>query len=166
NNTTGAYTVTFASSNSTNTGASGGRTVVCPQGTNNSSSILIQTDGSLNVDVVTPPGGSSGGIQYNSGSSTFAGSAATITSGGSITIPSVQVLDWNSDSGISRISTASIAFGNGTYGDKSATLSAQAMDLAHTTVCALNLYTDNIMAQVASDNGGLAMGNLRTDTNC
>src|SRR5208337_2875394 len=43
----------------------------------------------------TLPGGSSGDIQYNSGSSTFAGSAATITSAGSITIPSGQVASWN-----------------------------------------------------------------------
>src|SRR5208282_2028596 len=44
NNTTGAYTITVGVSNSTNTGASGGRTVTIPQGTNNSSSVLIQTD--------------------------------------------------------------------------------------------------------------------------
>ena len=53
NNTTGAYTITIAVSNSTNTGAAGGRTVVIPQGTNNSSSTFIQTDGELNVDLVT-----------------------------------------------------------------------------------------------------------------
>src|SRR5208282_2784672 len=54
NNTTGAYTVTVGISNSTNTGASGGRTVVIPQGTNNSASTFVQTDGELNVDLVTP----------------------------------------------------------------------------------------------------------------
>src|SRR5208282_870553 len=132
NNTTGAYTITVGVSNSTNTGASGGRTVVCPQGTNNSSSIFLQTDGSLNVDVVTPPGGSSGGIQYNSGSSTFAGSAATITSGGSITIPSGQVLDWNSDSDISRLGAASLALGNGTAGDFTGSLKLKSVTLSDT----------------------------------
>jgi hypothetical protein len=51
NNTTGPYTVTVGLSNSTNTGGSGGRTVVIPQGTNNSRSLLLQTDGEANVDI-------------------------------------------------------------------------------------------------------------------
>src|SRR5208337_5096891 len=51
NNTTGAYTVTVAESNSTNTGAAGGRSVIIPQGTNNSRSLLLQGDGELNVDL-------------------------------------------------------------------------------------------------------------------
>src|SRR5208282_1109710 len=51
NNTTGAYTVTVAESNSTNTGAAGGRSVILPQGTNNSRSLFLQGDGKLNVDL-------------------------------------------------------------------------------------------------------------------
>ncbi len=51
NNTTGAYTVTVGVSNSTNTGASGGRTVVIPQGSNNNRSVFIQDDGELNTDL-------------------------------------------------------------------------------------------------------------------
>ncbi len=51
NNTTGPYTVTVGLSNSTNTGGSGGRTAVIPQGTNNSRSLLLQTDGEANVDI-------------------------------------------------------------------------------------------------------------------
>jgi hypothetical protein len=50
NNTTGAYSVTFAQAGSGNT-ASGGRTVVIPQGTNNTSSVFISTDGVLNLDL-------------------------------------------------------------------------------------------------------------------
>src|SRR5208337_871703 len=45
------YTVTVAESNSTNTGAAGGRSVIIPQGTNNSRSLLLQGDGELNVDL-------------------------------------------------------------------------------------------------------------------
>src|SRR5208337_5081708 len=51
NNTTGAYTITVAESNSTNTGAAGGRSVILPQGTNNSRSLFLQGDGELNVDL-------------------------------------------------------------------------------------------------------------------
>ena len=50
NNTTGAYTVTVCVGGATDACAAGGRTVVVPQGTNNSASELLQTDGELNVD--------------------------------------------------------------------------------------------------------------------
>ena len=50
NNTTGAYIVTVCVGGATDACAAGGRTVVVPQGTNNSASELLQTDGELNVD--------------------------------------------------------------------------------------------------------------------
>jgi len=40
----------------------------------------------------TPPGGSSGDIQFNNGAGGFAGSLATLTSGGTLTIPAGQSL--------------------------------------------------------------------------
>lgn len=51
NNTTGAFTVTVAMGNASG-GVASGRTVVLPQGTNNSSSLFLQGDGKLNVDPV------------------------------------------------------------------------------------------------------------------
>jgi hypothetical protein len=72
---------------------------------------------------ITPPGGSSADIQYNNGSGGFAGSAATITSGGSITLPSGQALDWSTDASISRASANVIQIGNtGGTPDASGTL--------------------------------------------
>ena len=51
NNTTGAFTVTVGVAGPGTDAASGGRTVVIPQGTNNSRSVLLQTDGELNTDL-------------------------------------------------------------------------------------------------------------------
>ena len=52
NNTTGAFTVTVCVAGATDA-CSGGRTVVIPQGTNNSPSVFVQTDGQLNVDLAS-----------------------------------------------------------------------------------------------------------------
>ena len=70
----------------------------------------------------TPSGGSSGDIQYNDGSGGFAGSATTITSGGSVTIPAGQTLDWSTDTGLSRLGGGWIGVGDGTQGSYSGTL--------------------------------------------
>jgi hypothetical protein len=51
NNTTGAFATVFCVAGATDACAAGGRTVTVPHGTNNSRSMLIQTDGVLNVDV-------------------------------------------------------------------------------------------------------------------
>ena len=67
------------------------------------------------------PGGSSGDIQFNSGSS-FGGSTATITSAGSITIPVNSDLFWGNDTQISRISGGSLSIGVGAHGDETGSL--------------------------------------------
>jgi len=51
NNTTGAFTVTVCQAASAGSQSCGGRTVLIPQGTNNSSMMFIQTDGVANVDI-------------------------------------------------------------------------------------------------------------------
>ena len=51
NNTTGAFTVTVGVAAPGTDAPSGGRTVVIPQGANNSRSVLVQTDGELNTDL-------------------------------------------------------------------------------------------------------------------
>jgi hypothetical protein len=70
----------------------------------------------------TPPGGSSGDIQYNNGSGGFGGSATTITSGGSVTILSGQLISWNGDTGLSRDAAGILDLGNGTQGGKTGQL--------------------------------------------
>ena len=67
------------------------------------------------------PGGSSGDIQFNSGSS-FGGSTATITSTGSITIPVNSDLFWGNDTQISRISGGTLSIGVGAHGDETGSL--------------------------------------------
>lgn len=67
------------------------------------------------------PGGSSGDIQFNSGSS-FGGSTATITSTGSITIPVNSDLFWGNDTQISRISGGALSIGVGAHGDETGSL--------------------------------------------
>ncbi len=63
------------------------------------------------------PGGSTGDIQFNNGG-VFAGSAATITSAGSITIPDGQAFLIGTDTSISRISGGLVAIGSGTPGSE------------------------------------------------
>lgn len=52
NNTTGSYTVTVCVSNGSDACTSG-RTAVIPQGSNNSRTVGVQTDGELNVDIAS-----------------------------------------------------------------------------------------------------------------
>ena len=82
-----------------------------------------------------PASGTSGSIQYNN-AGVLAGSASTITSAGSITVPSGQTLDWNADTGLSRLGAASLALGNGTAGDFTGSLKL-------TTVNAITGYQVN-----------------------
>ena len=63
------------------------------------------------------PGGSNGDIQYNN-SGAFGGSAATITSGGTLTIPTTQAIVFGTDTSISRISGGLVAFGTGSVGSE------------------------------------------------
>ena len=97
---------------------------------------------------ITPPGGSSADIQYNNGSGGFAGSAATITSGGSITLPSGQALDWSTDTSISRASANVIQIGNtGGTPDASGTLelaNLNMMDGASGATPVLNLTAGGV----------------------
>ena len=80
----------------------------------------------------TPPGGSSGDIQFNNGAGGFAGSLATLTSGGTLTIPAGQSLNWNADAGISRLAPATLAIGDGTAGDYSGSLTLAQVNLEST----------------------------------
>jgi hypothetical protein len=53
NNTTGSFTVTVCQAASAGANTCGGRSVLIPQGTNNSNSQYIQTDGVVNVDLAS-----------------------------------------------------------------------------------------------------------------
>lgn len=75
------------------------------------------TAGSIAALASATPGGSSGDIQFNNGG-VFAGSAATITSAGSITIPDGQAFLIGTDTSISRISGGLVAIGSGTPGNE------------------------------------------------
>src|ERR1039458_1544481 len=80
-----------------NSGATGSDWTLTLPTTAGTNLYVLQTDGSGNTSWVAPssggsPGGSSGDIQYNNGSGGLAGSATTITSGGTIAIPSGQSL--------------------------------------------------------------------------
>ncbi len=86
--------------------------------------------------------GTSGQLVYNNGSSGCSSSATTITSGGSITLPSTQVLSWNGDTGISRGAAGVVDIGTGTQGSNAGTLNAATENITGTatigTVTATN----------------------------
>lgn len=79
----------------------------------------------LTVGASTVSGGTASGILWNNGG-VLGGGAATMTAGGSINLPSGQVLSINGDTGISRNAAATFLFGNGTQGSTSGILEGTA----------------------------------------
>lgn len=77
----------------------------------------------LTVGTSTVSGGTASGILWNNGG-VLGGGAATMTAGGSINLPSGQVLSINGDTGISRNAAATFLFGNGTQGSTTGLLEA------------------------------------------
>ena len=102
--------------------------------------VVFQTDGNGNDSAYVPassggPGGSSGDIQFNDGAGDFGGSAATINTAGSITIPEGQVIEWSggyglySTAAISALASDTLAIGDGSPGDVSGAAAMTALIL-------------------------------------
>ena len=102
--------------------------------------VVFQTDGNGNDSAYVPtssgtPGGSSGDIQFNNGAGGFGGSAATINTAGSITIPEGQVIEWSggygpySTAAISALASDTLAIGDGSPGDVSGAAAMTALIL-------------------------------------
>ena len=80
-------------------------------------------NGNFKTGSTTTAAGSNGDIQYNNNGIT-AGSAATATAAGTIDLPAGQVLQFGTDTGISRDSAGVVDIGNGTAADVSGTIKA------------------------------------------
>ena len=102
--------------------------------------VVFQTDGNGNDSAYVPassggPGGSSGDIQFNDGAGEFGGSAATINTAGSITVPEGQVIEWSggyglySTAAISALASDTLAIGDGSPGDVSGAAAMTALIL-------------------------------------
>lgn len=130
-----------------------------------------QTCGSAGI------GGSTGAtddailIADGTGGSTLAASAATLTSAGSLTIPSAEQLKWSTDTGLERYSAAIVGVTNGSTGVGGLLVAGSGVGISFggttSSYQALGVYDGRLQSQLADGSGyaGFRAENFQLSSN-